>query len=154
MNVTTPQIIWFWEVLEEMSNQDRVLFIRFVSGRSRLAKSAREFRGLKFEIQVKIIVILLFFFNFSHFFGISLFSQPLLTLFYMTRDRRTLVIQNKVSSYLFWVSNINLLTIVSLFQAALVCDSCFVNPFFSHFFLGLPHFLTPCTSILPPFFPA
>ncbi|KAI5699704.1 hypothetical protein M8J75_007266 [Diaphorina citri] len=51
MNVTTPQIIWFWEVLEEMSNQDRVLFIRFVSGRSRLAKSAREFRGLKFEIQ-------------------------------------------------------------------------------------------------------
>uniref|UniRef100_A0A8D8RL73 E3 ubiquitin-protein ligase HERC2 n=3 Tax=Cacopsylla melanoneura TaxID=428564 RepID=A0A8D8RL73_9HEMI len=51
MNMTTPQIIWFWEVLEEMTNEDRVLFIRFVSGRSRLAKSAREFRGLKFEIQ-------------------------------------------------------------------------------------------------------
>lgn len=27
---------WFWQTLEEFSNEERVLFMRFVSGRSRL----------------------------------------------------------------------------------------------------------------------
>ena len=27
---------WFWQVLESFSNEERVLFMRFVSGRSRL----------------------------------------------------------------------------------------------------------------------
>ena len=29
-------IQWFWEILESFSNDERILFMRFVSGRSRL----------------------------------------------------------------------------------------------------------------------
>ena len=33
---TNKLVQWFWQVLESFSNEERVLFMRFVSGRSRL----------------------------------------------------------------------------------------------------------------------
>ncbi|KAF5270348.1 hypothetical protein FQR65_LT05536 [Abscondita terminalis] len=47
-----PLIQWFWEVMEEFSNQERSLFLRFVWGRTRLPRTIADFRGRDFVIQV------------------------------------------------------------------------------------------------------
>lgn len=36
MEPTDPLITWLWSTLESFSNEERILFMRFVSGRSRL----------------------------------------------------------------------------------------------------------------------
>ncbi|KAK7864133.1 hypothetical protein R5R35_007650 [Gryllus longicercus] len=45
-------IVWFWEVMEEFSNQERSLFLRFVWGRTRLPRTIADFRGRDFVLQV------------------------------------------------------------------------------------------------------
>jgi E3 ubiquitin-protein ligase HERC2 len=47
-----PLIQWFWEVMEEFSNTERSLFLRFVWGRTRLPRTIADFRGRDFVIQV------------------------------------------------------------------------------------------------------
>jgi len=46
-------IQWFWEILESFSNDERILFMRFVSGRSRLpmnpADITQRFQILKID---------------------------------------------------------------------------------------------------------
>jgi HECT-domain (ubiquitin-transferase) len=37
---TEPHVQYFWQVLREMSQEDRAAFINFCSGRSRLPSSA------------------------------------------------------------------------------------------------------------------
>ncbi|XP_017782464.1 PREDICTED: E3 ubiquitin-protein ligase HERC2 isoform X2 [Nicrophorus vespilloides] len=49
---TSPLIQWFWEVMEDFSNQERSLFLRFVWGRTRLPRTIADFRGRDFVIQV------------------------------------------------------------------------------------------------------
>lgn len=43
---------WFWQVLEEFSNHERSLFLRFVWGRTRLPRTAMDFKGKDFIFQV------------------------------------------------------------------------------------------------------
>ncbi|XP_055844671.1 probable E3 ubiquitin-protein ligase HERC2 isoform X2 [Episyrphus balteatus] len=45
-------VSWFWEVMEEFSNQERSLFLRFVWGRTRLPRTIADFRGRDFVLQV------------------------------------------------------------------------------------------------------
>ncbi|CAB3375688.1 Hypothetical predicted protein [Cloeon dipterum] len=45
-------VTWFWEVLEEFTNEERSLFLRFVWGRTRLPRTIADFRGRDFVIQV------------------------------------------------------------------------------------------------------
>ncbi|CAG9815802.1 unnamed protein product [Phaedon cochleariae] len=47
-----PLIQWFWEVMEEFTNQERSLFLRFVWGRTRLPRTIPDFRGRDFVIQI------------------------------------------------------------------------------------------------------
>ncbi|KAJ8962033.1 hypothetical protein NQ314_005815 [Rhamnusium bicolor] len=49
---SAPLIQWFWEVMEEFSNQERSLFLRFVWGRTRLPRTIADFRGRDFVIQI------------------------------------------------------------------------------------------------------
>ncbi|KAJ8681467.1 hypothetical protein QAD02_017254 [Eretmocerus hayati] len=49
---SSPLIQWFWEVMEEFSNQERSLFLRFVWGRTRLPRTIADFRGRDFVLQV------------------------------------------------------------------------------------------------------
>ncbi|XP_048506982.1 E3 ubiquitin-protein ligase HERC2 isoform X2 [Athalia rosae] len=49
---SAPLIQWFWEVMEEFSNQERSLFLRFVWGRTRLPRTIADFRGRDFVLQV------------------------------------------------------------------------------------------------------
>lgn len=42
-------IAWFWQSLEEFTNEERVLFLRFVSGRSRLPTNSADI-AQKFQI--------------------------------------------------------------------------------------------------------
>ena len=35
--------MWLWEILESLDNEERVLFLRFVSGRSRLPANIADF---------------------------------------------------------------------------------------------------------------
>ncbi|ETN64680.1 hect E3 ubiquitin ligase [Anopheles darlingi] len=49
---TAPLIQWFWEVMEEFTNQERSLFLRFVWGRTRLPRTIADFRGRDFVLQV------------------------------------------------------------------------------------------------------
>ncbi|XP_025832237.1 E3 ubiquitin-protein ligase HERC2 [Agrilus planipennis] len=49
---SAPLIHWFWDVMEEFSNQERSLFLRFVWGRTRLPRTIADFRGRDFVIQV------------------------------------------------------------------------------------------------------
>lgn len=54
---TTPNeklVQWFWEVMEEFTNQERSLFLRFVWGRTRLPRTIPDFRGRDFVFQVNI----------------------------------------------------------------------------------------------------
>lgn len=39
---TDPLVTWLWSTLESFSNEERVLFMRFVSGRSRLPTTASD----------------------------------------------------------------------------------------------------------------
>lgn len=43
---------WFWEVMESFNNSERSLFLRFVWGRTRLPRTAADFRGRDFVLQV------------------------------------------------------------------------------------------------------
>ncbi|RWS12697.1 E3 ubiquitin-protein ligase HERC2-like protein [Dinothrombium tinctorium] len=43
---------WFWKVMEEFSNEERSLFLRFVWGRTRLPTTIADFRGKDFVLQV------------------------------------------------------------------------------------------------------
>ncbi|KAJ8985747.1 hypothetical protein NQ317_014400 [Molorchus minor] len=49
---TAPLIQWFWDVMEEFTNQERSLFLRFVWGRTRLPRTIADFRGRDFVIQI------------------------------------------------------------------------------------------------------
>lgn len=56
-----PLVQWFWEVMEEFSNTERSLFLRFVWGRTRLPRTIADFRGRDFVLQVKYFVFPLLF---------------------------------------------------------------------------------------------
>lgn len=47
-----PLVHWFWSTMEEFSNEERSLFLRFVWGRTRLPRTIGDFRGKDFVIQV------------------------------------------------------------------------------------------------------
>ncbi|KAL1491483.1 hypothetical protein ABEB36_012074 [Hypothenemus hampei] len=49
---SAPLIQWFWEVMEEFTNQERSLFLRFVWGRTRLPRTIADFRGRDFVVQI------------------------------------------------------------------------------------------------------
>ncbi|XP_052902276.1 probable E3 ubiquitin-protein ligase HERC2 [Anopheles moucheti] len=49
---TSSLVQWFWEVMEEFTNQERSLFLRFVWGRTRLPRTIADFRGRDFVLQV------------------------------------------------------------------------------------------------------
>ena len=49
---TAPLCRWFWEVMESFNLAERSLFLRFVWGRTRLPRSATDFRGRDFVLQV------------------------------------------------------------------------------------------------------
>ncbi|GAB0100562.1 Probable E3 ubiquitin-protein ligase HERC2 [Sergentomyia squamirostris] len=49
---TSNLVMWFWEVMEEFTNQERSLFLRFVWGRTRLPRTIADFRGRDFVLQV------------------------------------------------------------------------------------------------------
>ena len=48
-----PLVQWFWEVMDEFSNPERSLFLRFVWGRTRLPRTIADFRGRDFVLQVR-----------------------------------------------------------------------------------------------------
>ncbi|XP_020288916.1 E3 ubiquitin-protein ligase HERC2 isoform X1 [Pseudomyrmex gracilis] len=52
IEATAPLVQWFWEVMDEFSNQERSLFLRFVWGRTRLPRTIADFRGRDFVLQV------------------------------------------------------------------------------------------------------
>ncbi|VEN50261.1 unnamed protein product [Callosobruchus maculatus] len=52
IDYSAPLIQWFWEVMEEFTNQERSLFLRFVWGRTRLPRTIADFRGRDFVIQI------------------------------------------------------------------------------------------------------
>ncbi|XP_054270101.1 E3 ubiquitin-protein ligase HERC2 isoform X2 [Macrosteles quadrilineatus] len=52
VEASAPLVQWFWEVMEEFSNQERSLFLRFVWGRTRLPRTIPDFRGRDFVLQV------------------------------------------------------------------------------------------------------
>merc|ERR1712066_142241 len=45
VEANSPLVSWFWETMEEFSNAERSLFLRFVWGRTRLPRSIADFRG-------------------------------------------------------------------------------------------------------------
>ena len=53
VEANSPLVQWFWEVMEELSNAERSLFLRFVWGRTRLPRSIADFRGRDFVLQVR-----------------------------------------------------------------------------------------------------
>lgn len=52
VDADAPLVQWFWEVMEEFSNSERSLFLRFVWGRTRLPRTSQDFRGRDFVLQV------------------------------------------------------------------------------------------------------
>uniref|UniRef100_A0A0A9VNP3 HECT-type E3 ubiquitin transferase n=2 Tax=Lygus hesperus TaxID=30085 RepID=A0A0A9VNP3_LYGHE len=52
VDASAPLVTWFWEVMEEFTNQERSLFLRFVWGRTRLPRTIADFRGRDFVLQV------------------------------------------------------------------------------------------------------
>lgn len=50
---TSNLVKWFWQALEEFTNLERSLFLRFVWGRTRLPRTAMDFKGKDFIFQVK-----------------------------------------------------------------------------------------------------
>ena len=81
---------WFWQVLESFSNEERVLFMRFVSGRSRLpanpADITQRFQIMKVDrVSVSFLVI----FNVIHSFIVCIKQSTLFSFFrVLTRYRR------------------------------------------------------------------
>ena len=55
---TAPLSRWFWEVMEDFNQAERSLFLRFVWGRTRLPRTAADFRGRDFVLQVLLIIIM------------------------------------------------------------------------------------------------
>lgn len=55
IDANSSLIQWFWDVMEEFTNQERSLFLRFVWGRTRLPRTIADFRGRDFVLQVSII---------------------------------------------------------------------------------------------------
>lgn len=53
---TAPLCRWFWEVMEDFNQTERALFLRFVWGRTRLPRTAADFKGKDFVLQVMIRV--------------------------------------------------------------------------------------------------
>lgn len=49
---TASLVRWFWEVMENFNQSERSLFLRFVWGRTRLPRTAADFRGRDFVLQV------------------------------------------------------------------------------------------------------
>jgi len=49
---SAPLVTWFWQVMEEFTNAERSLFLRFVWGRTRLPRTIADFRGRDFVLQV------------------------------------------------------------------------------------------------------
>ena len=62
IDAAAPLVQWFWEVMEEFSNSERSLFLRFVWGRTRLPRTIADFRGRDFVLQVGVFafVVVLF----------------------------------------------------------------------------------------------
>lgn len=52
VDATSPLSLWFWEVMENFNQTERSLFLRFVWGRTRLPRTASDFRGRDFVLQV------------------------------------------------------------------------------------------------------
>lgn len=46
-----PEIAWLWEIVSEMTNTEKELFLRFISGRSRLPKDSQDI-GQRFQIMI------------------------------------------------------------------------------------------------------
>jgi hypothetical protein len=55
IDANSSLIQWFWDVMEEFTNQERSLFLRFVWGRTRLPRTIADFRGRDFVLQVSVI---------------------------------------------------------------------------------------------------
>ena len=68
-----PLVQWFWEVMEAFTQRERSLFLRFVWGRTRLPRTAGDFRGRDFVLQVSYT-------GFS-ITDLSLFSFPSFALY-------------------------------------------------------------------------
>lgn len=49
---SAPLCRWFWEVMQDFNQTERALFLRFVWGRTRLPRTAADFRGRDFVLQV------------------------------------------------------------------------------------------------------
>jgi len=49
---SAPLVKWFWQTLEDFTNHERSLFLRFVWGRTRLPRTALDFKGKDFIFQV------------------------------------------------------------------------------------------------------
>ncbi|XP_064637694.1 E3 ubiquitin-protein ligase HERC2-like isoform X2 [Lineus longissimus] len=52
IDAASPLVQWFWDVMEDFSNSERSLFLRFVWGRTRLPRTIADFRGRDFVLQV------------------------------------------------------------------------------------------------------
>lgn len=57
IDANAPLVQWFWEVMEEFTNQERSLFLRFAWGRTRLPRTIADFRGRDFVLQVSRNII-------------------------------------------------------------------------------------------------
>ena len=73
---THPLVEWFWEILESFTNEERILFMRFVSGRSRLPMNASDitqrFQILKIDrvsFSLENVKVLCIFYCNVHMFG-------------------------------------------------------------------------------------
>ncbi|KAJ8028688.1 E3 ubiquitin-protein ligase HERC2 [Holothuria leucospilota] len=52
VDAMAPLVQWFWGIMEEFTNTERSLFLRFVWGRTRLPRTIADFRGRDFVLQV------------------------------------------------------------------------------------------------------
>ncbi|XP_071496413.1 E3 ubiquitin-protein ligase HERC2-like [Diadema antillarum] len=52
IDASAPLVTWFWEIMEDFTNNERSLFLRFVWGRTRLPRTIADFRGRDFVLQV------------------------------------------------------------------------------------------------------
>ncbi|PIK54294.1 hypothetical protein BSL78_08822 [Apostichopus japonicus] len=52
VDAMAPLVQWFWGIMEEFTNTEKSLFLRFVWGRTRLPRTIADFRGRDFVLQV------------------------------------------------------------------------------------------------------
>lgn len=57
IDAMAPLTRWFWEVMESFNQTERSLFLRFVWGRTRLPRTAADFRGRDFVLQVSFSLL-------------------------------------------------------------------------------------------------